>query len=73
MFNNGQVTEFVKSLGLSYEWTNPEVGANAIIVENAIEYKPYACKLRDLRTQETYSSNTTKKFKELCTELAQRK
>lgn len=73
MFNNAQVTKFVESLGLCYKWTNPVEGANSIIVENAIEYKPFACKLRDVRIKKNYTSNTTEKFKELCTELAEGK
>lgn len=73
MFNNDQATSFVKSLGLSYRWTNPPQGANSIIVENSIEYKPFACKLKDLRTGQNYTSNTTQKFKDLCVELAQNK
>ncbi len=73
MFNNEQVTKFVESLELSYKWTNPVEGANSIIVEDAIEYKPFACKLRDLRIEKNYTSNTTEIFKKLCKELAQRK
>lgn len=73
MFNNNQVGKFVKDLGLSYKWTNPSEGANAIIVENAIQYKPFSCKLKDLRNNKSYTSNTTKKFKELCKELANNK
>lgn len=73
MFNNEQITKFVKSLGLSYKWTNPIEGVNSIIVEDVIEYKPFACKLRDLRTEKKYTSDTTKKFKELCIELSESK
>ncbi|WP_034440324.1 hypothetical protein [Clostridium ihumii] len=71
MLNSKQVNKFVESLGLSYTWTNPEKGSNAIIVENSIEYKPFACKLKDLRTEKIYTYNTTDKFKELCKELSE--
>ncbi len=72
MFSNAQVDNFVESLDLSYEWTNEGEGAKAIIVEKSIEYKPFSCKLRDLRNGKRYNSNTTKKFKELCEELAKK-
>jgi hypothetical protein len=73
MFNKEQVNAFVKSLNLSYEWTNPSEGANWIIVENKIKYTPFSSKLKDLRTDTSYTSNTTQRFKELCQELASEK
>lgn len=73
MFNNAQAEKVPKDLGLSYRWTNPPQGANAIIVEESIEYKPFSCKLKDLRTNKSYTSNTTEEFKRLCRELAEEK
>ncbi|WP_102400952.1 hypothetical protein [Haloimpatiens massiliensis] len=70
MFNNNQVESIPEKLGLSYRWLNPESGANVIIVENVIEFKPFSNWITDLRNNKKYHSDTIRKFQELCRELA---
>lgn len=71
MFNNQQVEKIPTDLGLSFHWESPEQGASSIIVENMIEFKPFAHWVTDLRTGEKFHNDS--KFRELCTDLAQSK
>lgn len=76
MFNNAQVEKVAKDLGLDFRWTNPPQGANYIVIEDTIEYSPFACKIRILKNGkvvENITSDTTRKYKELCEELAKNK
>ncbi len=69
MFNNAQVEAIPQKLGLMYRWVYPDKGASSIIVEEAIEYKPYSNWIIDLRSGEKYHSDTSRRFKEMCKEL----
>lgn len=76
MFNDAQAEKVAKDLGLSYRFESPNGGAKYIIVEETIAYSHYACKIKILRDGEVVkniTSNTTKRFKELCKDLAQNK
>lgn len=66
MFNNAQVELIPKNLNLSYKWTNPESGANVIIVEEVITFNPFSNWITDLRNGEKHHLNTPQKFKKLC-------
>ncbi len=70
MFNNRQIENIPKILGLKYEWTYSNKGASSILVENVIEYKPFSYWLIDKRTGEKFHTDTVKKFKKFCEELS---
>lgn len=70
MFNRKQVELIPKNLGLSYRWIYPAKGTSSIIVEEAIEFKPFSNWLTDLRTNQRYHSDTVNKYKKFCKELS---
>jgi len=72
-FNNSQVEKIPKDLDLRYYWTNPSKGANTIIVEDILEYKPFSNKLLDTRTNESMIFNTYDEFKKRCEDIKKNK
>ena len=67
MLNNNQVEQFLKNLGLHYEWNHPTKGASSVIVEGKIKFMPFSHWVTDLRTGEIFHSDED--FRRLCKEL----